>query len=256
MSGKGRLVPDPFKEINFFLKTERNFLPLGCQSLSFCVWQLQLFLRFAGSHFRVNDTSCWRGSGPRKGAEEIFQSLLQSGGSHRHPRWMISIWSLSERASVMSLTHLTQGLLTPGLGEFCVIPKECVVGAHFSFVWTPTEAEVSCQNDLDTGPSESQPSWLSQLLPLNVESLVEWERFLAPCRSGACHMGLSMSMLRSLVYGCVSDYIVNVCFPRRTPSPLSGFYKLPHVPNLTTARGDWSEFHRALAVFLAKLSLH
>ena len=78
----------------------------------------------------------------------------------------MSIWSLSERASVTSLTHLTQGLLTPGLGEFCVIPKECVVGAHFSFVWTPTEAEVSCQNDLDTGPSESQPSWLSQLLPL------------------------------------------------------------------------------------------
>lgn len=55
----------------------------------------------------------------------------------------------------MSLTYLTQGLLTLGLGKFCVIPKECVVGAHFSFVWTPAEAEFSCQNDLDTWPSLS-----------------------------------------------------------------------------------------------------
>ena len=96
-----------------------------------------------------------RVSGPRKEAEEIFQSLLQSGGDYRHHRWMGSIQSLSETASAVSLSSLTQRLLTPALGKFSGMLKECVVGAHFSSLWPPTEAEVSCQNGGGAGPSSS-----------------------------------------------------------------------------------------------------
>lgn len=63
----------------------------------------------------------------------------------------------------MSLSYLTQSLLTLALGKFSARPKECVVGAHFSSVWSPTEAEVSRLNDLNAGPSEPYLSWLSQL---------------------------------------------------------------------------------------------
>lgn len=88
--------------------------------------------------------------------------LSQAGAADTTDRWHPSSYLL-ERASAVSLTYSTQGLLVLALRKFSVMPKECVVEAQFSFVWTPAEAEVSCQNALYTSPSESQLSWLFQL---------------------------------------------------------------------------------------------
>lgn len=110
--------------------------------------------------------------------------------------------------------------------------------AHFSYVWTPEEAEVSCQNALCTSPSESQLVWLSQL-PLSGWSPWSSEegsllRVWAVLTTH--HMVLSTSTLRSLIYGLVYDYITKEYFPSRTSSLFPDSTNFLTVPNLTMPR--------------------
>lgn len=100
--------------------------------------------------------------GPRRGAEEGSQASLQPGGNcPLTGRWDPA--SASQRGVCCVARNSTWALLilVPVLGTFSVMPTEWAVGAHFSSVWTPVEADVSFQNALSTSPPESHLPWPS-----------------------------------------------------------------------------------------------
>lgn len=91
-----------------------------------------------------------------------------SGNGRLTVRWDLP--STSQRELLPRHSGLSQRLADPSLGTFSVVSEPCVVRAHFSSVWTPAEADVSCQNAMSTSspepqlPGPSQPVSLSGVL--------------------------------------------------------------------------------------------